>query len=421
MKKILASFVLGTLCLPVLSQSIEDFKVSDGRVNDAQLVDYVMENRYPGYNDYMDSWYHDISEQVKTMSSFETGSRSTLKIPVVVHIVWKNSVENIALSDIEDQIDILNRDFNRQNSDSVNLRSTFQSIAGNPKIEFVLRHVERVNTTSDFTFSFTSLYDDIKHSSSGGSDAWTTSHYLNIWVGRLQGDFLLGYAYPPAGAPGWPGGQSAPTPGDDGVVIDYRAFGPFTNFGGIFLRGRTSVHEVGHYLGLRHIWGDGDCSQDDNLSDTPKADSESQQNCDKTRNTCNEGTGDLPDLVENYMDYSSESCQNMFTKQQASTMRTVLQTYRPNLIPTAGLDEINQDFNFDIYPNPSNGLVNYTIDESINESVSIEIIDISGKTVLSKSNLSTTGTFDLSSFNKGVYLVRIHGAQLNTTRRITLQ
>lgn len=401
------------------SQNFNDFKLNNGIVNDYKAVESYFENIYPEYKAHIDNWYTEITNKINNNEISNTSNRSVLEIPVVVHVVWKNPIENLSQGVIQDQIDILNKDFQRQNSDTINMRSVFSSIAGNPQIKFNLIHVQRINTSTDF-FATADLYDDVKTSSTGGSDAWNTDHYLNIWIANLKDNYLLGYAYPPAGAPGW-SGFSSPGPEFDGVVIDYRAFGPSTSFLGIPLKGRTAVHEVGHYLGLRHIWGDGDCSQDDNVADTPISDDNAQFACDKTRNSCNEGPGDLPDLIENFMDYSSETCQNTFTKGQATLMRTVLQTYRPGLLQNVASIDINHNTsNIKLYPNPSTGIIFYNVIEN-NNPVNIEVIDFTGKIMLTQNTINKTGIIDLTKFEKGIYVIRFFDSSILTTQKVTLQ
>src|SRR5690606_39460427 len=119
--------------------------------------------------------------------------------------------------------------------------------------------------------------------------------------------------------------------------------------------------EVGHYLGLRHIWGDGDCNEQDGIDDTPNAADQSNQDCNFANNTCtdNIGTlGDLPDMVENYMDYSEETCQNSFTLGQIDMMRSIIENYRWELVngTPASFNE-DEAFQLQVFPNPSTSLV----------------------------------------------------------------
>lgn len=415
MNKLLLSSLLTGLAFFSKGQDIENHRLSDGRINDYTIVEEALDKRFPGYIDQVNQWYQQSTQAVNSQAT--RSSNQKLTINVVVHIVWKQSAENLSDFFVNEQIRILNESFQRQNADTTNMRSIFQPIAGNPNIEFVLAGIERVQTNTDFNPDFIggTLYDDIKSYSTGGSSPWDPSSFMNIWVGKLQGDFLAGYAYPPAGVPGWEGNPA--TPGSvDGIVVDYRAFGPFGNFLGNPISGMTSVHEVGHYLGLRHIWGDGDCSADDNVADTPIAGSESQFDCNKNKNTCNQGAGDLPDMVENYMDYSQESCQNSFTKGQADLMRMVVQVYRSGLLTpsVAGVKELENN-EVSVFPNPATNFVNVSLSNR-SSLKQINILDISGKMLLNTTELNV----DLSSLKKGTYIMNVYTDKGMSSKKLIL-
>ncbi len=192
----------------------------------------------------------------------------------------------------------------------------------------------------------------LSRSSMGGSDPWDQSRYLNIWIGDLRvlepklNNFeeliFLGLATPPSGLDHWSeadGMDKLLNDLNDGVFIHYNTIGPnnpakfqapYQVYNGVVTEGKILVHETGHYLGLRHIWGDGDCAADDFIDDTPRSSSSSQFTCNKSLNSCTDTieNKDLPNMVENYMDYSNGSCQNMFTKGQAAMMRFNMINYR---------------------------------------------------------------------------------------------
>lgn len=228
-------------------------------------------------------------------------------IPVVVHVVYNGSTENISTAQINSQIQILNDDFRRMNSDADNTWSQ----AADSEFEFCLASVDpNGNATSGITRTSTTrtsfgTNDQVKSSSSGGVNAWPASDYLNIWVCDIGGG-ILGYAQFPGGSPA-----------TDGVVNDYRYFGNTGTATAPFDLGRTLTHEVGHYLNLRHIWGDGGCSVDDFVSDTPVSDA--------SNGGCNEGhiSCGTVDMVQNYMDYSNDACMNLFTTGQKARMRAL--------------------------------------------------------------------------------------------------
>lgn len=231
-----------------------------------------------------------------------------ITIPVVVHVVYNTSAENISDAQILSQIAVLNEDFRRTNSDADEVWSQ----AADTEFEFCLatrdpngQATTGITRTSTSRTSFSSN-DNVKFNSTGGKDAWPASSYLNIWVCDLNG--LLGYAQ-------FPGGSAS----TDGVVCDYAAFGNTGVASAPFDLGRTATHEIGHWLNLRHIWGDGGCSVDDFVDDTPVSDA-SNGGCAIGHISC--GT---VDMVQNYMDYSDDACMNLFTQGQKDRMRVLFE------------------------------------------------------------------------------------------------
>ena len=240
-----------------------------------------------------------------------------ITIPVVVHVIYNTTQQNISVAQIQSQIDVLNEDFRRTNSDKTNKWSQ----AADTQIEFKLATIDpNGNVTNGITRKSSTKTtwgtdDAMKKSSQGGVDPWDTSAYLNMWVCDL-GTSLLGYAQ-------FPGGAAA----TDGVVMAPQYFGSKDKGSGFFLKdkfdkGRTTTHEVGHFLNLRHIWGDGDCSADDFVADTPNA-AGSNYGCKTGNNSCGS-----EDMVQNYMDYSDDACMNLFTLGQKNRMRAVLIVWR---------------------------------------------------------------------------------------------
>ncbi len=237
------------------------------------------------------------------------GGPNVYTIPVVVHVIYSNSTQNISNAQVQSQIDVLNEDFRRTNSNASATLSQFQGVAADTEIAFCLANQDpQGNTHSGITRTSTSVSsfssnDNMKFTSSGGHDAWPASQYLNIWCCNLSGG-LLGYAQ-------FPGGPA----NTDGVVNDYAYFGRIGTASPPFHLGRTCTHEVGHYLNLRHIWGDGGCGVDDLVADTPPSDG-ANYGCPLSHSSC----GSL-DMVQNYMDYTDDSCMNVFTAGQKARMR----------------------------------------------------------------------------------------------------
>jgi hypothetical protein len=175
---------------------------------------------------------------------------------VIVHVVSKTEEEDISDAQIESQIEVLNQDYRKANADASKVPDPWVSLAADPNITFDLADVTRTTTTVD-EFG---TDDGVKSKAGGGVPPKTPNSILNIWVCNLGGG-LLGYAQ-------FPGGPAR----TDGVVILYTAFGTKGVAADPFNLGRTATHEVGHYLNLRHIWGDtNDCSGADQVSDTPRA------------------------------------------------------------------------------------------------------------------------------------------------------
>ncbi len=241
---------------------------------------------------------------------------SVRTIPVIVHVVWKATAENISDQQIAAQIRILNEDYTKTNADVTKTPSVFAPLAANSQINFVLDRVIRKQTT----VTSWSTDDKVKYTSQGGSDVVSPSSYLNIWVCNLGGG-VLGYAQ-------FPGGTSA----TDGVVCGYNYFGDIGTATAPFNKGRTMTHEVGHYLNLRHIWGDDGtaCTGSDLVDDTPNAGGPNYGCPTSPKVTCSNGPNG--DLFMNYMDYSDDACMYMFTTGQSTRMNAVLDGTRSGLV-----------------------------------------------------------------------------------------
>ncbi len=277
--------------------------------------------KHPDIEDVME----EIEQQIPTNPNTPTSTMvpTIITIPVVVHVLYNTDAQNISDAQIHSQIQGLNEDFRRKNADASNTPNEFLAVAADTEISFCLANVDPNGfTTSGITRTPTAnssfgIDNQIKQSQLGGKDPWNTDTYLNIWVGNLAGQ-LLGYAQ-------FPGGNAS----TDGVVINYQNFGTTGNVVAPFDLGRTATHEVGHWLNLLHIWGDGGCGVDDGVADTPLASSaniESAPCIHPSKNSCVETNGpDLPDMFQNYMDYSDDVCMNLFTLGQKHRMRSLFE------------------------------------------------------------------------------------------------
>ncbi|MCC5936896.1 MAG: T9SS type A sorting domain-containing protein [Lunatimonas sp.] len=294
-----------------------------------------------GSKEYFETWLSKRKQELKDTESSQRRQEEVRKIPVVVHVIHTGTPvgvgANIPDSQVLSQIAILNQDFRRLNPDAENTPEEFQAVAGDAGVEFVLARqdpsgmptngINRVQGSRDtYPLGFNAQISELAY--------WPAEDYLNFWVLPLQSP-NIGYASFPV-ASNLPG-LDFPPPSrlTDGVTIDYRYFGE----GGNALpssRGRTATHEVGHFLGLRHIWGDGGCGIDDFVADTPEQGFFTAGCPPHPRSSC----GSV-DMFQNFMDYTSDVCMNLFTLGQIERMNTVLafSPRRTSLLTSRALEE----------------------------------------------------------------------------------
>lgn len=233
-----------------------------------------------------------------------------IQIPVVVNVLYRTAAENISLAQIQSQIDVLNQDFTATNSDFNSVPSAFTGVKANVGVTFVLDAVYRKSTNK----TSWGTRDNMKKSSKGGLNPTSPTTKMNLWVCTIGGG-ILGYAQ-------FPGGSSS----TDGVVVDSRYLGTTGTATAPFNKGRTATHEVGHWMNLRHIWGDATCGNDF-VSDTP------------LHNTANYGipayphystcSGNPIEMTMNYMDYTDDAGMYMFSNGQKSRMLAVFSSEGP--------------------------------------------------------------------------------------------
>lgn len=331
LNKLIASFaIIGSLMTfgcnkdSIINQS--EVSVSEDLQEDATLFEGGRKCAAHEYNEDLmakDATFRENQRQIEEFTARFIAenrglqSRAVITIPVVVHVVYKTAAENISDAMIQSQIDVLNADFRKLNSDVSNVPTAFAGLAADYEINFCLAKrtptglatngIERKATTNKKLFS---TNDGVKSTKTGGLNAWDASKYLNIWVCNLSGG-VLGYAQ-------FPGGTAAAA--TDGVVILYSAFG-YNSPAAPYNLGRTATHEVGHWLNLRHIWGDASCGNDQ-VADTP------------TQQTANYGCPIYPhktcsnagDMTMNYMDYTDDACMYMFSAGQKARSQAIFAT-----------------------------------------------------------------------------------------------
>lgn len=262
---------------------------------------------------------HEIEEHTRRFETAGSSERVVVNIPVVFHIVYRNSTQNISDAQIQSQLTVLNNDFRKLNADASLIPSAFTGVAADMEFNFCMAQrtpsgaafngINRVASTRTSAFG---TNDAVKSASTGGTPGWDPNQYLNIWVCEI-GSSILGYAT-------FPGTATSTT---DGVVIDYRYFGTTGTATAPFNKGRTATHEVGHWLNLRHIWGDATCGSD-LVNDTP------------THNTANYGCPSYPhystctgapiEMTMNYMDYTDDACMYMFSAGQKTRAQALFAT-----------------------------------------------------------------------------------------------
>ena len=285
------------------------------------------------------SMHHALLEQVPSFRAAQTrlehASAAALRagvamrtgitlIPVVVHVLWNKPAENISDAQIQSQIVVLNRDYRATNPDRTKTPAPWKGLVADARVEFALattdpagKKTTGIERTKTSKLSF-KADDSMKTVRGGGAAAWPADRYLNIWICTL-GDSLLGYAQ-------FPGGPRA----TDGVVILNTAFGTTGTAAKPFNLGRSATHEVGHWLNLRHIWGDTeDCSGGDFVADTPNAETPNFGKPRFPHISC--GNGPNGDMFMNYMDYVDDDAMFLFTSQQVVRMHTALDGPRKTL------------------------------------------------------------------------------------------
>ncbi|HEX4886874.1 MAG TPA: zinc metalloprotease [Luteibaculaceae bacterium] len=374
----------------------------------AQIID---QKTRANHRLYLEDLQHKIASWAANRS-FAKNQSALLQIPVVFHVVYNptQAGSNLSRETLLAQLDVLNEDFRRLNADTALTREVFKGIAADLQIEFVIAQRDPEGNPTDGVTRTESLKnfnvfvfpDDVKYNDRGGKDAWPAGEYLNFWtcdMSLIATQFVIGYAQ-------FPGGN----PETDGIVVQWQYVGRPSASGG---KGRTATHEVGHWLGLRHIWGDGNCAASDFVDDTPNA-AEAHYGC-LDVNSCSEehpfwNGQNPPDMTENYMDYSDDACMNSFTAGQRAraqfflendSLRKALFTSKGGQAPEGtGITAVSNEPKARLFPNPGSGFYIQGVQPH-----QIAVRDLAGRSVSYSGN--GDHYIDMSAQPGGIYFVEV--------------
>ncbi len=370
---------------------------------------------------------------IKNNSKKARGGQQIITIPVVVHVIWNTIDQNISDAQIYSQMEVLNEDFRLLNANQItDNQNNFYYSQADAEIEFCLAKQDPDgNPTTGITRTqtnrvnwFNIYWDDIKSTTNGGHDNWDATKYLNLYVVNLSGGDI-GYATLP--------GQLGSDPLLDGVIIDYQVFGRIGTAGtgtfAAFGQGRTATHEIGHWLNLRHIWGDNYCG-DDFVSDTEPAETENL-GCPNwphhIGNAC--GSGMYGEMFMNYMDYVNDACMCMFTYGQAIRMHATLNGIRSGLLNSNGceipsataVNDLSLSKTISVFPNPGNGNFSLKIDLKERSVVTAHIVNVLGATVKELGSITKeNSSFEINNFPCGSYFLKVNSENESVTKKIVV-
>lgn len=323
-----------------------------------------------------------------------------IKIPVVIHNLYHTPEQKITDEQVAAQLDLLNKAFRRQNADTAKIPDVFKPVAADCEIEFHLATSDPIRrSTTGIIRKYTpvtnwTMDDKMKSTAEMGDDPWDSRLYLNIWVCHMER--FAGYSTVP--------GSDAKL---DGIVLGLAAFGAGQ---------KTIIHEAGHWMGLKHIWGDTYCG-DDGVDDTPKQASYTVGCPGTVRITC--GNSPTGDMYNNYMDFTSDGCRFIFTRGQKARMQAVFLTggSRNSLMSSAGLDKAlifesplpDEDprwLQVKMYPNPVSNTLYLDLSYDVRWiGKTIFITNLVGQSIKNVTISSKMQAVDVSNFKPGIYFL----------------
>ncbi len=362
-----------------------------------------------------------------------------IRIPIVVHVIHNNATNttggrdnsNISDDQIKEQIRVLNEDYRRKTGTRGFNTNTVGADTG---IEFYLatidpngratngitRHYYPQKTTFD-VFTDDQLLAEI----SIKDGEWPTDRYLNIWVTRFSNNYLGISQFPAVtGVPGLDNSNELQAR-TDGIFIDFRVFGIGSAVTSrLYNLGRTTTHEIGHWLGLVHTWGDTNCG-DDYCADTPQCENGNQStNCGPVFSNCN-GVR-TRNMTENYLDYSPDSCMNIFTKNQAERMLAVIEKApRRNRLVKYWCAQLpfGDNLSVELYPNPAIDVVNIKVIQKTFGTFEVEIFSLTGQLISQqeyKDYPSWNIEYPTLNLPPGTYIVRVKTKDETITKRMVI-
>ncbi len=348
---------------------------------------------------------------------------AVITIPTVFHVVWNTAAESLSVSRLNDQLTVLNQDYRKTNTDASLVPAAWTSIAADCEVQFCLAQRDPFGApTTGITYRQTtvtsfSTNNNVKYTANGGTNIWDRSKYLNIWVCDL-GSGLLGYAQ-------FPGGLAA----TDGVVCDYQYTGT-TGASAPYNKGRTATHEVGHWLNLRHIWGDDGtaCTGSDLVTDTPNQAGENYTCWAPLTVRTDACSPSAPGFMwMNYMDYTDDACMYMFTAGQKARVVACLGTSRLSLQTSNGCTPSNPGvteyttYAINMIPNPNQGEFIISSPVYLLQDCEVKIYNALGSVVKELKNGSFSEIHvDIRDVNPGVYFVELNNGTGMITKRLII-